>query len=293
MLRNQIVLGLAAGFASALIGAAWQLATRYGVTTSLLPSDLALLRYGMPALLLSPLLVKHGVLPQNVQRGWLALMIGGGGIVYGWFAMNGARYSPAAHMGVLLSGTMPLFTALLFFVINREAIERRRLFGYALVLFGVLAFGFASSRLSLADAWLGDILFLCASFTWALYTYAFRKVSLSPWYATALICFWSSLAALGWMTWAGQSRLFDAPMRELALQVLLQGIVAGLVGSFVYAYCVRKLGANNAAIFGAWVPVLSALGGYLFLSETLSVYAAITIAIVVVGILLANDRRAR
>jgi drug/metabolite transporter (DMT)-like permease len=291
--RRATVVGILAGFTSALIGAAWQIATRFGVTTSLLPSDLALLRYAIPALLLSPLLFKHGFRPAKAHRGWLALLVCCGGFVYGGLAMTGALYSPAAHMGVLISGTMPMFTALLLFAVAREPIPARRVFGYGLILLGALWFGFASSRITVNDAWIGDLFFICASIIWAIYTLAFRKLALSPWYATALVCFWSSIAALLWVIVQGRSLLLAAPVAELMLQIALQGIVAGLLGSFVYAVSIRHLGANNAAVFGAFVPLLSAVGGYLLLAESITVFASIALAIVVIGILFANDRRSR
>lgn len=282
-----VLLGVAYGFAAALIGASWQVATRYGVTSSLAPSDLALLRYGIPALLLSPLLIRHGVLPRNVHRGWLIVLICSGGIGYGLLAMTGASLSPTAHMGVLVSGTMPLFTALLFLWVAREPINKRRQFGYALIIAGALAFGFASTRLSFDDSWIGDIFFVAAAMSWAVYTFAFRKLALPAWYATAIVCFWSVLAAVVWAALRGGTRLFSAPPSEIAIQMVMQGIVAGLLGSVAFFQSIRHLGANNAALFGALVPLLSALGGYALLSETVNLASAIAIAVLTLGILLA------
>jgi drug/metabolite transporter (DMT)-like permease len=287
---SSLFIGLSAGFVAALIAASWQVATRYGVTTSLPPSDLALLRYGIPALLLCPLLFKHGFVPAGAHRGWFALMICGGGIGYGALAMTGARFSPTAHMGVLLSGTMPLFTAALFFLFTGENISTRRMIGYTLILIGALAFGFSSERVSIDDVWIGDLFFLAASLAWALYTLAFRKLSLSPWYSAALVSFWSSLAAIVWASIVGNTMLVTAPRGEVWFQAALQGLVAGLLGSYVYVVSIRHLGASNAAIFATFVPLLSALGGYLVLSETISLSTAITIVIVVAGIVLARQR---
>jgi drug/metabolite transporter (DMT)-like permease len=291
--RISLFIGLLAGFVSALIAASWQTATRYGVTSSLLASDLALLRYGIPALVLAPLLIKQGVLPARVHRGWFFVMASSGGIGYGALAMIGAHYSPVAHMGILLSGTVPLFTALLLYATTRAAVSMQRRIGYALILFGALGFGFASARLSLTDVWYGDLLFIAASISWAIYTLALRKLALSPWYATALVCFWSSLAALGWILMRGQTNLGTAPIVDLGLQIALQGFVAGLLGSTIYVLCIRKLGASNATIFGALVPVLAAICGYLFLGETISVAAAIAISTVVIGIVFARERSAK
>jgi drug/metabolite transporter (DMT)-like permease len=87
--------------------------------------------------------------------------------------------------------------------------------------------------------------------------------------------------------------LLQVPRGDVGLQVVLQGIVAGLLGSYIYALSVRNLGANNAAIFGAFVPVLSAIGGYLFLAEHIAMVSAAAIALVMMGILLARESAPR
>ena len=60
--RKNLWLGIIAALLAALIGSAWQLTSRYGVTTSLGAMELACLRYGVPALVLLPLLLKTGLL---------------------------------------------------------------------------------------------------------------------------------------------------------------------------------------------------------------------------------------
>ena len=49
MTRNTFI-GIGAALAAALIGSSWQLASRHGVTTSLGPLELAVLRYGIPVI---------------------------------------------------------------------------------------------------------------------------------------------------------------------------------------------------------------------------------------------------
>ncbi|MFS2055838.1 EamA/RhaT family transporter, partial [Variovorax sp. CT11-76] len=46
--------GVLAALATALIGSGWQIVSRHGVTTSLGPLELAVLRYAIPALVLLP-----------------------------------------------------------------------------------------------------------------------------------------------------------------------------------------------------------------------------------------------
>jgi drug/metabolite transporter (DMT)-like permease len=291
--KTSLVIGVTAGCVSVLIAAAWQIATRYGVTTSLKAHDIALLRYGIPALILLPLLLKHGFLPKDTPLNWVIVMICGGGFGYGALAITGARFSPTAHMGILLSGMVPLFTIALLALFANERVGRTRMIGYVLILLGAVAFGFASARMSLADAWIGDLFFLGAAFVWSVYTFAFRKVTLSPWYATAIVCFWSSLVVSLWALFTGDTMLLRAPRTDVFLQIAIQGLVAGLVGSYVFVVSVRHLGGSNAAIFAAFVPVLSALGGYFVLSETVSLPTALAIAVVMIGIVLARKRADR
>ncbi len=287
--NRSLVIGLLAGLASAIIGASWQVATRYGVSSSLLPSDLALLRYVTPAIIFLPLLWRNGILPKGVDFKWLVLLLIGGGFPFGLLAMTGASMAPASHMGVLLAGTMPLFTALLFYALFREKISQRRLIGYAFILLGTLSFGWISSKLNaVPGAWRGDLLFLCASIVWALYTLAYRQLALSPWYVTAVVCFWSAICAVIWVIATGTTQLFVAPVTDVALQIVMQGLVAGLLGLSIYSISIRHLGPDNASIFGALVPLLSTAGGVALLNESVSTGGLCAMLLVVVGIALAS-----
>jgi drug/metabolite transporter (DMT)-like permease len=114
--------GVACALAAALLGAGWQLATRHGVTTTLGPWDLACLRYGVPALVLLPLWLRTGLKPRGMGGLALALLVAGGGLPFGLLVVGGAQYAPAAHLGVFMAGTMPLFTALLAWIVDREPV---------------------------------------------------------------------------------------------------------------------------------------------------------------------------
>ncbi len=73
--RHSMVIGVLAALASVGIGVGWQVATRLGATTTLAPIDLALLRYGIPALVLSPLWWRSGLKPVGVSWRLLILML--------------------------------------------------------------------------------------------------------------------------------------------------------------------------------------------------------------------------
>lgn len=262
------VVGITAAFASAAIAAGWQVATRAGLSTGEFSAiDLALFRYGIPALVLLPLLLRHGPWPSTASP-WLAVpLLVGGGLPFGLLAMFGAQLAPVAHMGALLAGTMPLFTALLAWQLLGERLGRRQVAGFLVVSLGIaLITGTSLAGFGLGTL-AGDGLFLLAALTWAIFTVAFRAADVPPAYAAALIAVASTLIALPLWVATGTTRLLDAPAAELLRLAGTQGVLAGLAGFWTFAVAIRHLGAVGAALSGSMVPVLAALGGVVFLSE--------------------------
>lgn len=280
-------LGLLAALAAALIGSGWQITSRHGVTTTLGPAELAVLRYGVPALLLLPVLLRFtGLLPAGLPRARLAMLVVGGGFPFGLMVMAGAQWAPAAHIGVFASGTLPLFTALGARWVDGTPITGLRLAGLVLVVVGVAGFGLVDPA-GLALTWRGDLCFLFASMLWAGYTLASRRAGLSPWQGTALVNAWSALLLLPLVLLVGAPRLFTAPWTDVAWQALGQGVMAGLLGLVTYLAAVAHLGAARAALSAALVPLLTAMGAAALLGEPLQPQTAAAAAVVALGVLLA------
>ena len=200
--------------------------------------------------------------------------------------MAGAQFAPASHMGALLPGSMPVFAALLSAMFLGERFGRGRLVGLGIIILGVACvvgttlIGTAAG----SQVLIGDMLFISAGILWAIYTVVFRKSGLDPWHGAALICFWSSILVIPIWLFSPNAALLDAPFPDIALQVAAQGILAGLIGLAAYGAAIRHLGASVAAVSGAVVPALTALGGFLILGEQLSWLTAIGVICVAVGI---------
>ena len=294
-------LGMAMALAAALIGGGWQVATRHATTSSIAAQDLVILRYGIPALVLLPLLVRSGLLlpfkvvdPQRPARSWQSslLLVCGAGLPFGFVAMSGSQLAPASHMGVLMAGASPLIAAGLVWALWGEKPDRSRGWGLALMLTGVLLLGAKSVADWTADTWRGDLLFLLAAALWAVYTLSFRRSGLTPWQAAALVNFWSMVLVLIWVLARGGTGLWQAPVLDVAWQALWQGLLAGVLGLWTYSVAIQHLGAAGAAAFGALAPVVSALGGWFWLGDRITALDGLAIAAAVVGVLLASGAMA-
>ena len=251
-----------------------------------------MLRYVLPALLLAPQLLRHGVLPRLGDWWLLPAIVIGAGFPFGLLGMAGAQFAPAAHMGVLLSGAMPLFVAVFAAVFVGERFTRSQLCGLTVIVAGLAV----TAGPALLDGWhaagsglwRGHLLFLAAGLLWAIYTVAYRRSGLAPWHAAAVICFWSALLVVPLWLWSDHTSLSTAPPGDLLLQLVMQGFVAGLAGLACYAVAIRNLGATVAATSGAAVPPMTALGGLLLLAEPVGLLTAFAIAVTALGITLST-----
>jgi len=280
------LVGSLAALASVLIWSGWIVFTRHGVTTDVPAVTLGLLRYAIPTLVMLPLLLRS--IAAYRRAGWLkcAIMVGGSGAPFFLICSLGMTFAPAAHIGVMLPGVMPMFVALFAFLLFGERFGGARLVGYGLVLAGVLALGGAS--LAGAGDWRGYGLLLLSAASWACFTLAFKRSGLTAWQAAALINAVSVVIMVAIDFFQDGPNLWDLPWQTVAMQGFAQGILSGLLALAAYSYAVTVLGASKASAFVSLTPALTALVAALSLGEWPDGMAIAAILVVGSGVALAS-----
>jgi drug/metabolite transporter (DMT)-like permease len=287
-------LGALSALSVVLIWASWLVSTRHSAQTALTPLDLSLIRYGLPALLLAPVWLRTGLWPREVPKVPLVLMILGSGALFFQIVGYGMHHTPASAAGVLLPGSMPFFTALIGMLVLGERPDTARKLGMAaIVLGGVILL--AGSLSGDALDWRSYIVLPIGATCWAIYTHAFKRSGLTAFEGGALIAVWSTIVNLALFPFF-ETGVFDVSGKEIALQLLTQGVLSGLVSTILYGWAVRILGGTQAAAYTAITPVAAALAGGFLLGEPLGA-AVITAAFVTgAGVLLSTgvlSRRVR
>jgi drug/metabolite transporter (DMT)-like permease len=280
-----VLVGSLAALASVLIWSGWIVFTRHGVTTDV---TLGLLRYAIPTLVMLPLLLRS--VAAYRKAGWLkcAIMVCGSGAPFFLICSLGMTFAPAAHIGVMLPGVMPLFVALFAVLLFGERFGGARLLGYGLVVAGVLALGGASLLEAGVGDWRGHALLLLSAASWACFTLAFKRSGLTAWQAAALINAVSVVIMVAIdLVQAGPS-LWDLPWRTVALQGFAQGILSGLLALAAYSYAVTVLGASKASAFVSLTPALTAIVAAFTLGEWPDGLAIVAILVVGAGVALAS-----
>ena len=215
-----------------------------------------------------------------------------GGLGYAMLAYSGFFFAPAAHGSVLMPGFLPVWTSLLALLLLGERLHGNRLMGLALIISGGMLVG-GSSLLHAFDGgtlWVGDVLFLCASFCWSTYSVMSRRLNLQAIPATiAITCFafFSFVPLYTVLAWQQvlPSHLFTAPVTEVLWQALFQGGGSVVISGITFTQMIRHYGPVRSTMITSLVPGLSALGAVVFLGEPLGWHLLLGLSLVTGGIL--------
>ena len=288
--RNASRTGLAWGLLAAAIWANYSVLARLGVKSGLTPGDLTLLRFAPGALLTAPLLWRwgwRGLGGIGWRRGLVLTALAGPG--FSLLFMTGFSLAPLAHGAVIAPACQMLAGLGLSAWLANQAWTRESAMGAALVVLGLAFMGGDSllhgeSSLTL----LGDLLFVAAGCCWGAFGALSRRWQVDPLRVTVVVVVLSFvLFTPAYLAVADLHSLADASTGMLALQVLAQGLGAGLVAVLAFSRAVALLGPGRAAFFGALVPGAASLLAIPVLGEVPTTLQYMGIGAVVVGLLVA------
>lgn len=280
---GQYVKGALFGVAAVSIWSGWIVIAQLGLRSSLTPWDIAALRFGVAGLLMLPLVLARGLAIDRL--GWIglgAIVLGGAAPVF--LANVGLLFAPAAHAGALFPGVMPLLVALLASVLLNEKFTLAKTIGFAFILPGVfiIAWGSGGELGSLQN--IGHCLFLAAGLAWALYTVAMRKARLDGLHAAAISAVGSMILYLPVFAFLPRGNLASAPLGDVALQSVVQGVLTAIVSLLLYGRAVNILGASSGAAFAALCPAMTALLAIPILGEWPAMHDWAAIGLISAGV---------
>ena len=282
---SQVLIGTLCGGASALAWAAGFVAAKHGVAVGFSPADLALHRFLWSGLLLMPLVLRDGIVDLG-GIGWgrgLAMSILSGP-PQAMIAYTGFILVPLGHGTTIQPACAALAGLILATLLLGERATLTRVIGGATIIVGLLVFGAESLATTGSHGVGGDLLFATAGLFWAIFGVLLRYWLVSGTRAVVAVGAISVLVyAPLYLVVVGYAGILDMSLYENLLQVVVQGLIAGVLPIFLFARAVVLLGAGRAAVFPALVPGFSLIIGYLALGIVPSVAQVIGLVIVVVG----------
>jgi drug/metabolite transporter (DMT)-like permease len=281
--------GLIAVFFIICIWTGFILVSRHGGKGVLTGWDVTALRFGVGALIALFFLPRVTLPPYKV----ILLFSVFGGVGYAVTVYAAFRMAPAAHAAVLLPGALPFATAVIAWLWLRQKPSPAQQIALMLVFIGItltaadtLSHGAHLTGMQM----LGDLLFLCGSSSWAVFTLLLRRYPMPPLTAAVSTTLGSAILYLPVWWLFLPSTLGQAPVAEIAMQAIYQGVLVVFVAMMLYSFAVRILGGQTVALLMAIVPGLSALAAVPVLGEPLSLLTLAGLGAVTMGAVLGARR---
>ncbi|MFI5671250.1 DMT family transporter [Streptomyces sp. NPDC051704] len=274
-----------------LIWAAFALSARALSSSSLLPADAALLRFGVPLLVLAPALWRRRRQMAAVRPATALKIACGAGVPFFLAAMYGGSLTSAAFVGSIVPGMVPLFVSALMIAAGKGLPRGTQAAGLGLIAVGVVALVWRHVVPLNTQVLAGAGILLVASGLWALYTVGLKEVDLDPVGSIGLLCLPSfAVMALLVLTGVLPTGLASAAGSDIALFLVVQGLGVGLCAGLLYAFAIRSLGAERSSAVGSLSPVAVVLLAIPLLGEEPTAAVLVGVPLITAGVALANRR---
>ncbi|EPX76385.1 Protein of unknown function DUF6 [Salipiger mucosus DSM 16094] len=275
--------GIGCALLMVAVFAGFNIVSRLGSETSMTAWDLGFLRFTVGGLIMLPIFVRKGLAGLSFGHAALIALLGGLGFALSAYA--GFTLAPASHGGVLLHGTLPLFTFLVGLCFG-YSIRRRAVPGLLLILLGSALMVYDTVGAPNPVQIAGDAWFLLAALFWSTCGILISRAGLHSTAAAPIVVVLSACVYVpSYLLLGDLDELMSADPRDLATQAGFQGVIVGAFSIFIYARAVESLGPNGTAIFSATIPGVTSLAAIPLLGERPGDLGWWGIAVVTVGML--------
>lgn len=201
------------------------------------------------------------------------------------------RYTLVSNVS-LITSLSPLITALLVGVLYKSDRPGSGMLLGSLVAFAGVACVIFNSSFNLKLNPLGDMLAICAAFSWALYSLVLKRLNANydVWFITRKTFFYGVITALPFM-WVEPPRFTVAQVLTIGPligNILFLGVGASLIAFVLWAETVKRVGAVKANNYMYLQPVITLIFSALFLGEGLSVVGVTGCVLILLGLWLGD-----
>lgn len=277
-----MLLGVMCGAGSALFWAFGFVAARHGVLIGMSPLVLSLHRFVWPGLALLPLVAANGFGDLG-GLGWRRgiALTAFGGLPLALWSYIGYVYVPLGHGSIIQPSCAAIGGLILARLFIKESLPPRRIVGAAVIVASLAVIGAEALHTMGRGGIVGDLLFVAAGSSFAVFGVLLRLWTIAPMRAAAVT---SVLSLIGLpILFFSYDNAAAAGLWENLLQAVVQGVFAGPAAIYLFTRAVILLGASRAALYPSLVPPFSLLIGFLALGEVPSASQLAGLAIVVVG----------
>jgi len=278
------VIGLLCGAAAALFWAIALVSARHGIAIGMTPLEIAIHRFFWVGLAFLPF-VRRGAAADiiGVGIGRSIVLTLTGAVLVALLSNAGFLLVPLGHGGVIQPSTAALSGLALATVVFKERVRPTRIVGALALVGGLCIIGYEAVSTIGLHGILGDLAFVGAGLSFAIFTVLLKFWNIQPIRAVAITNVLALvLLPIEYFT-SGFQPMIEAGFRENLVLALVQGVLSGALSIYLFTRAVVLLGAAKAAVFPALVPPFTLLTGYLFLGIVPTALQLIGLVMVLAG----------
>ena len=261
---------------------------------SIEPFTLTFFRWGLAFLLILPFaygaLIRHKAL-LIAERNWillsafLAMGLCGTGVYWA------LKYTSATN-GTLIYTSSPVIILLLEWLFRGRAISVREILGIVLAISGVgfIVFKGSLEVLLSVDFNSGDLLFVLAATSWAVYSVLTKREAFQPVSTIgmfAIVALVGAIIQIPFMIWEASTAGFPTGGGQW-LSLFGLAFISSVLAFTTYQYGIRVLGPATAGIFMYFLPPVGVLLAVIFLGEAFLPYHLVGLILVMSGVIIAT-----
>jgi len=274
--------GVLFGAGSAFCWALGFVAARHGVLAGMSPIVLSLHRFVWSGIAFLPFVMANSLRTLDGvgwRRGIILTLFGG--LPLALWSYFGYVYVPLGHGAIIQPSCASLGGLVLARLLLNEPLPLRRVTGAAVIVLGLAIIGAEAFRTMGATGVFGDLLFIAAGSSFAIFGVLLRRWRVGPIPAAAITSV-LSLVGLPLLFWT-YGNIVAAGFLENLLQAVVQSLFAGAGAIYLFTRAVVLLGAGRAVVFPSLVPPFTLLIGFAALGEVPTVAQLVGLAIVLIG----------
>ncbi len=191
----------------------------------------------------------------------------------------------------ILVGTMPLMTVVLAHIFTDEKLNFWKSLGFVLGFFGIIILFLPTEiSLDLVSDWKAQLLILGAAFCYASTTIIAARAPETPSAVGAAMMLLAGAAMS--MIWAiGTAGPAPIPDLTVIICILVLGIGSTGIATVTYLWLIDEVGPSVIAKINYLVPICSVVLGVTFLSEPLDWRIFVSLAVIILGLMIARKGR--
>lgn len=209
-----------------------------------------------------------------------------------WIQVTGMQYTSASNTGWII-GIVPVIMAIMGYMFYKERMNTIQLAGAVIAFSGLITLiskGDLTSINLISNS--GDLLVLGSAFTWSIYSFYGRKVTLDyPPSLTILYLFLTMLVLLSPLTISSGffERVFSLAAIDWGALIFL-GIFCSGVAYVLWAESMKELPANRVGAFLYLEPFVTVFTAWLLLSEQITLLMMASGIVIIIGVIMVNRK---